>query len=420
MQFPRMFHLRQHFDGTHLADVTGAVREELAGLGLASRIRAGETVAITAGSRGIANIAKILRTCVEFLAELRAVPVLIPAMGSHGGATAAGQLGVLAHYGITPERMGCEIRSSMETVVVGTTARGLPIHFDRHAWEADHTLIVNRIKPHTRFTGDIESGLHKMMLIGLGKEAGATVYHRAFADLDFGTILNEAASQILSKCRIVGGLGIIENAYDQTARVVGVRPNEFREREPVLLREAREKMPRLPFADCDLLIIDRIGKNISGAGFDTNIAGRKFDDKQSTPRDLAQVRRIFVRGLTEETDGNATGIGLADFTNSRTVANIDRRMTTINCVTGAHPTAAAIPIHYPSDREAIAAAFQTIGTRTAENAMIMQIANTLEIGEVWASEAYFAEAKANSRFEILSPLQEMRLDAEGNLRGVGE
>lgn len=420
MQFPRMFQLRQHFDRTHLADVAGAVREELGGLGLASRVRSGETVAITAGSRGIANIAEILRTSAQFVRELGAIPILVPAMGSHGGATSEGQLGVLAHYGVTPELIGCEIRSSMETVVVGTTARGLPIHFDRHAWEANHTLIVNRIKPHTRFTGDIESGLHKMMLIGLGKEAGATVYHRAFADLDFDTILNEAASRILSECRIVGGLGIIENAYDETAKIVGVRPEEFREREPGLLREAREKMPRLPFTDCDLLIIDRIGKNISGAGFDTNIAGRKFDDKQSTPRDLVRVRRIFVRGLTEATDGNATGIGLADFTNTRTVAKINQRITTINCVTGAHPTAAAVPIHYDTDREAIVAAFQTIGTRTAENATILQVANTLELGDVWASEAYWEAAQADSRIEIVKPLQEMRLDADGNLRGVGD
>ena len=420
MLLPRMFRLRQHFDSPTLDDVTGAVELELEHLALAERIRAGESVAITAGSRGITNIVLILKAVVDHLRGLGAHPFLVPAMGSHGGATADGQLSVLARYGITPESVGCEIRSSMETVIIGETPGGLPIHFDRHASAADHVFIVNRIKPHTRFAGDIESGLHKMMLIGLGKHAGAQLYHRAITEYDFDLILRAVAGQVLAKCRVVAGLGIVENAGDETALVAGAAPADFERRERELLRQAREWMPRLPFDECDLLIIDEIGKNISGAGLDTNIAGRKFDDKKSTSRDAVQIKRILVRGLTEQTEGNATGIGIADFTNERTVGRINRRVTAINCITGGHPTAAAIPIAFPTDQESIEAALLTLGMVEPPEARVLQIANTLELGELWASEAYLEEARGMSRVEVLTDLEPIRLDDSGNLRAVHE
>lgn len=412
---PRLFRLRQTFDGPTLADVPAAVERELIQLRLGETIRPGETVAVTAGSRGIANIVPILRTTVEHLKGQGAVPFLVPAMGSHGGATAEGQLALLARYGITPASMGCEIRSSMETVIVGTTPFGFDVHFDRHADSADHVLIVNRVKPHTRFAGEIESGLHKMLLIGLGKHAGAQLYHRAIVDHDFDAILHAVAGHVLERCRVVGGLAIVENARDETALVTGVPPGEFAAKEAALLRQARAWMPRLPFAECDLLIVDEIGKDVSGAGMDTNVVGRKFDDKKATPRDHVNCRRIFVRGLTPATGGNATGIGIAEFTNERTVTAINRRETAVNCITGNHPTAAAIPIAFPTDRECIEAALLTLGLTAPANARVLHIRNTLRLGDLWASEAYLDEARRIPQVEVLLEPEPMRFDETGNL-----
>lgn len=415
MQLPRLFRLRQTFDGPTVTDVAGDVERELSGLRLGESIRRGETVAITAGSRGVANIVATLRTTVTHLQRLGAVPFLVPAMGSHGGATAEGQLALLARYGITPASMGCEIRSSMETVIVGTTPLGFPVHFDRHAHSADHVLVVNRVKPHTRFAGEIESGLHKMLLIGLGKHAGAQLYHRAIVDHDFDTILRAVTGHVLESCRVVGGLAIIENARDETALVAGVRPEEFATKEAALLRQARAWLPRLPFRECDLLIVDEIGKDISGAGMDTNIIGRKFDDKRATDRDEMNCKRIFVRGLTSATHGNATGIGIAEFTNDRTVAGIDLRATAVNCITGNHPTAAAIPIALPTDRECVEAALLTLGLVEPHAAKVLHIRNTLHLRTLWASEAYFDDAHQLAALELHSDPEPMRFDTADNL-----
>ncbi|HEX6987209.1 MAG TPA: lactate racemase domain-containing protein, partial [Planctomycetaceae bacterium] len=411
----RLVRLRQTFDGPTVTDVAGEVERELSRLRLGETIRPGQTVAVTAGSRGIANVVTILRATVSHLKRLGAVPFLVPAMGSHGGATAEGQVALLGRYGVTPESVGCEIRSSMETVIVGTTPLSFPVHFDKHAHAADHVFVVNRVKPHTRFAGDIESGLHKMLLIGLGKHAGAQLYHRAIVDHDFDSILRAVAGHVLKACRVAGGLAVVENARDETALVAGVRPEEFAEREAALLRQARAWLPRLPFRECDLLIVDEIGKDVSGAGLDTNVVGRKYDDKKATDRDDANCKRIFVRGLTAATGGNATGIGIAEFTNERTVAAIDRRATAVNCVTGNHPTAAAIPIAFPTDRECVEAALLTLGLIDPPDAKVLHIRNTLRLGELWASEAYLDAARRLPHVEVLSAPEPMRFDAAGNL-----
>lgn len=419
MILPRMFCLRQSFSGPTVTDIAGEVERELSRLDLGKKIRRGETVAVTAGSRGVANIVVILKQTVDHLKRFGAIPFLVPAMGSHGGATAEGQLALLARYGITPESMGCEVRSSMETVIVGETPQGFPIHFDKNAHAADHVLVVNRVKPHTRFAGDIESGLHKMLLIGLGKHAGAQLYHRAIVDYSFDEILRAVTGQVLATCNVAGGLAILENARDETALLAGVRTEEFGTREPELLRLAREWLPRLPFRECDLLIVDEIGKDVSGAGMDTNIVGRKFDDKKATDRDEANCKRIFVRGLTEATGGNATGIGIAEFTNERTVAKIDRRATAVNCITGSHPTAAAIPIALPSDRDCIEAALLTLGLVDPPHAKILHIKNTLHLGTVWASEAYYEEAKTKANVEVMNSPESPCFDDDGNLAPAG-
>ena len=415
MSLPRMFRLRQRFDAPSVADVAGEVERELTRLDLGEKVRPGQTVAVTAGSRGIANVPVILKAVVGHLTQLGATPFLVPAMGSHGGATAEGQVALLARLGVTPEAVGCEVRASMETVTVGVTPYGFPVHFDKHAHAADHVLVVNRVKPHTRFSGDVESGLHKMLLIGLGKHAGAQLYHRAIEDHSFGDILRAVAGHVLRECKVVGGLAVVENARDETALVAAVRPEEFATREAELLAVARSWLPRLPFRDCDLLIVDEIGKEISGTGMDTNVVGRKFDDKKATSRDEANCRRIFVRGLTAATGGNATGIGIAEFTNDRTAAAVDRRATAVNCVTGGHPIAGAIPISFPTDRECVAAALMTLGLTDPPDARVLHVRNTLRLSALWVSEAYLAEARELPHVEILSAPEPMRFDADGNL-----
>ena len=416
--YPRMFRVRQKFDPRQVNDVTGEVTAQLESLALKNRIRSGQTVAITAGSRGVNHIGQITRAIVDHFKSFGAVPFIVPAMGSHGGGTAEGQTQVLEHYGITSEKMGCELRASMETVIVDQTPQGIPVHFDKHASKADHVFIVGRVKPHTGFVGEIESGLHKMMLIGLGKHEGAKIYHRAIADYSFMEIITAVAASVISKCRVVGGLAIVENAYDETALIEAVAPERFLEREKVLLKLATEWLPRLPFRYADLLIVDKIGKNISGTGLDTNVVGRKFNDHMGTDRDTARCKRIFVRGLTDQTHGNATGIGLSEFTNQRTVDAIDRKITAINCVTGLHPTAAMIPIAYETDREVISTALHTCGLVEPPNSKVIQISDTLHLGEVLVSEAYLPELGARSDLERISDIVDMTFDANGNLKSV--
>ena len=418
MSFPRMIRIRQKFDAHRVTDVPAEVSRQLALLKLGSKIRSGQTVAVTAGSRGIANIAQIIRATVDHVKSLEGIPFIVPAMGSHGGGTAAGQLQILEHYGITPEKMGCELRASMETIIVDRTPQGIPVHFDKHASQADHVLIVGRIKPHTGFVGDVESGLHKMMLIGLGKHEGAKIYHRAIADYSFMEIIMAVGESVIQKCRVAGGIGIVENAYDETALIEAVPPERFLEREKELLKLASQWLPRLPFTYCDLLMIDRIGKNISGTGMDTNVIGRKYNDHAATERDGVRCKRIFVRGLTEETHGNATGIGIAEFTNQRTADAIDRKITAINCITGLHPTAAMIPIAFETDREAISNALHTCGLVEPPQSKVIQIPDTLHLAEVLVSEAYLPQFAERNDLEQLSEPADMAFDSSNNLRDV--
>ena len=418
MNFPRMLRIRQTFDATCVNDIPAEVDRQLGTLELAGRVRPGQTVAITAGSRGIANLAVIIKAACDHLRRFGAKPVIIPAMGSHGGGTAEGQRRIIEGYGITEAFTGAEIRASMETVVIETAPQGIPVHFDRHAFECDHVLVVGRVKPHTGFVGPIESGLHKMMLIGLGKHEGAKVYHRAILDYSFLEIVRAVAEVVLRRCKVVGGLAIVENAYDETGLIAAVAPNDFFARESELLSIARQWLPRLPFPQVQLLIIDAIGKNISGTGMDTNVIGRKYNDHAATERDDASVKRIFIRGLTPETHGNATGIGLAEFTNTRTVHQVDQRITAINCLTGGHPTAAMLPIAYNTDREVIAAALPTLGLVEPEAARVVHIADTLHLGEVLVSEVYLPEVVKRPDLEIVAGPFDMPFDMDGNLHPV--
>ncbi len=413
-----MIRVRQKFHAPKVEDIPTEVKQQLAALNLGSKVQAGQTVAITAGSRGIANIAVITKAICDHVRSLDATPVIIPAMGSHGGGTPEGQREIIEGYGITEEFAGAEIRSSMETVVVDETPQGIPVHFDKEAFNCDHVIVSGRVKPHTGFVGPIESGLHKMMLIGLGNHAGAKVYHQAIADLTFEEIIRAVGQSVIRNCGILAGLAIVENAYDETGHIEAVAPRDFFDRECELLELAKRWLPGLPFHEVDLLIVDRIGKNISGTGMDTNVVGRKYNDHKSQEDDNAVVKRILVRGLSEESHGNATGIGIAEFTTQACVDSIDRVATNLNSITGNHPEAGMIPLTYPTDRDATAAALSTIGMVPADRARVIQISDTLHLSECLVSEVHADSILSSADLEILAEPKSMQFDPAGTLKDV--
>jgi hypothetical protein len=414
-EYPRFFRLRQTFQRPRVEDPAAEVERQLASLALYERVRPGQTVAITAGSRGIANLAVILRAAVAHFRRMGAQPWLVPAMGSHGGGTAEGQRKLLERYGVNEAFCGCPIHSRMETVIVCQAAEGFPVHFDRRAYEADHVVVCGRIKPHTNFAGEIESGLMKMLLIGLGKHEGAKIYHRAIKDYSFDQIVRSVSHEVLAKCPILAGLAIIENSYDETACIEAVHPADFEVREKALLRQARQWMPRLAFERADLLLIDRIGKDISGTGMDTNLVGRKFGIHEAGIDEWPKIRYIAIRGLTVATHGNATGLGLAEFCLSRVLQQRDDQITRLNSLTGGHSIAAMTPLDYPTDRQLLDAALPTIGLTEPYDAKCMWIQDTLHVAELECSAAYWSAAQERPDLEILCTPRPLPFDSEGNL-----
>ncbi len=409
-----MYRIRQTFDRTSVGDIGQAVRAELTRLPLRETLRPGNRVAITAGSRGISHIALILKTIVEHLNVLGAKPFLFPAMGSHGGATAEGQVALLGHYQITEDVIGAPILSSMEVMEIGKTEEGLPVYIDQHAIRADHIIVVNRIKPHTKFKGPIESGLMKMMAIGMGKQKGAELFHKAAIEYTFPKIIMDAGRVVLKKAPILFGLGIVENGYDETAKVVGLSPEEIETNEKDLLSLAKQMMPRLPFDEIDLLIVDEMGKDISGIGMDPNITGRNRDIMGTFPHPIS-VKRLFVRDLTASSNGNAIGIGLADVTTKRLVEKIDLQATYMNCITAISLEKGSIPIYFETDQEAMRVALGSIGLIHPERSRVVHIRNTLQLDEVEVSEAYVNELLQRSDLEILDGPSPIDFDSQGNL-----
>jgi len=328
----------------------------MADLKLDKRVKPGDSIAITAGSRGITDINMITRTVIDELIKLKGRPFIIPAMGSHGGATVSGQLKVLAGYGITEEKMGAPIKAAMEVMKVGEDKSGIPVYLDKNVIDADHVVAINRIKPHTRFAGEIESGLIKMLLVGLGKDIGARVYHRAIMRHTFDQIVESVFPIVLSRLSVLFGLAIVENAYGKVADIKAMRGEDIIKEEPGLKKRSFELMAKLPFRNIDLLIIDNMGKDISGTGMDTNIIGHKDESSSKITRKEEGISRIFVRDLTSNSHGNACGIGLADFTTRKLVNKINFQETYINCVTALRPEGAKIPMTFESDKDAIEAA----------------------------------------------------------------
>jgi len=413
MNLPKMYRICQRFDDTRVKDIRATVRAELGRLAW-SAIQPGQRVAITAGSRGIADIAEVLAAIVEFLKSLDADPFLFPAMGSHGGATAAGQVTMLEQLGVTEASVKAPIVSSMETAEIGLTEDRVPVFMDKNALAADHIVVVNRIKSHTKFKAPIESGLMKMMAIGMGKLKGAELYHKAAVQHTFFKIIADAARLVLTEAPVICAVGILENAYGQTAKIKALKTAEIESKEKDLLLLSKKMMAKLPFNEIDLLIIDEMGKDISGVGIDPNITGRNRDLLGVFPHP-AEVKRLFVRDLTDRSKGNATGIGLADITTQKLVDKIDYAATYKNCITGISLEKAAVPMHFGNDRGAIEVALGCIGAIPAAKSKIVRIKNTLRLDSAEVSEAYAAMIQQKPDLEILSGPDAMEFNGDNNL-----
>jgi len=411
---PKIFKIHQKIDAPHLEEVENRVHELLDQFELSKKVKRGERIGLTAGSRGIKDKPRVLKTIVDRLRDLGASPFVVPCMGSHGGATAEGQIEVLESLGITEKSLGAPILSSMDVEQIGRTKFGTPVLISWDLLKADRVVVVNRVKPHTDFRGEIESGLVKMMVIGMGKHQGALMVHRLTIKHGFPAVIKEVSSIILKKVPILFGMGMIENQYGKTAFIDLVKPGKLVEAEKALLKKARRLTPSLPFDQMDLLILDEMGKNISGAGMDTNVIGRRAFIWSSKPR-KPKIMRIFVRDITEESHGNATGIGMADYITKRLFDKIDYSSTAVNCLTGMGPENGRIPIFFERDRDALAAAHDNSGVLHPQDLRILWAKSTLELENLYASQALLKEARSNRRLEILSDPFEFPFDQNGNL-----
>jgi hypothetical protein len=405
----KLHRILQRFDRPRIADIEAFVRGETLKSGVT--FSKGASIAITAGSRGVANIDRITKTVVEMVVEAGARPFIVPAMGSHGGATPDGQVEVLASYGITEQAMECPIRSSMEVVEMPSEGLMNEAFMDRHAWDSDGVILINRIKPHTDFHGAYESGLVKMAVIGLGKEAQAFELHR-FGVRGLRDFVPETAKRVFATGKILMGVGIVENAYDETAIVEAIRGDLIMKREPDLLARARSNMPRLPVNDLDVLIVDRLGKNISGTGMDTNIIGRIRIPGQPDP-ETPRIQNIIVRDLTEESHGNATGMGLADVTTRRFHEKIDFAVTNKNILTSGFLERGKMPYVAQTDAEALEVALRASGCVEMGQARVIRIKDTLHLGEMMVSSSVLAELERAGEVEVVGePVEALQADGE--------
>lgn len=408
---PKMVTVRQLLDHSHIdpADLPELVRTELEPM--RGRIRPGMSVAITCGSRGVCSIAVITRAIVDFVKSCGGQPFVFPAMGSHGGATAEGQREILRGYGVTEETMDCPIRATMEVVQVGETEEGMPVFVDRYAYEADGIILCGRVKAHTAFRGPYESGILKMSVIGLGKQHGAEHVHQdGFSDL--GRLLPMIARVVFDKTNVLGAVAVAENAFDQTCIVEGLLKEEIFEKEPDILRRSKERLGRIFFDDIDVLVVDRLGKDISGDGMDPNITGRFAVPYMESEK---KVQHIAVLDLTEETHGNCNGLGLADVTTRRLVEKIDVDCTYPNVVTSTVLCTPKIPLFAHSDRACIQIALKTCNYIDRENPRIVHIKDTMRLEEIEISQAMLEEARANEHIQILGEPHDWPFDEEGNL-----
>ena len=411
--YPNMVKIRQHFARPTLSDIPGTVREEIRKV--LPRITAGQTVGITVGSRGIRNILLILETTIACIKEKGATPVLLSAMGSHGGGTAAGQKEVLDSLGITQERLGAKVILCDKGREIGTTATGLTAYMLEHAWEVDAIIPLNRIKTHTSFKGDLESGLIKKLVVGLGGPPGATQFHNMGKSELLSPMLMDIGRIILATMPIVGGIAIVENGYEETANIVAVQPDEMIEVERELLLYSKELMPSLPAARIDGLVVEEMGKNYSGTGMDTNIIGRARIQGQPDVMSPA-IRYISVLDLSEASHGNATGVGLADFVTQKLADKIDRKATYLNCLTTTFVTRAFIPMYFYTEKETLDTMMHCLRQTPRDELKLVFIPNTLFLNECYVSEAIAGNLADKKRFEICGAPVPVEFDGDGRLK----
>jgi hypothetical protein len=411
---PRLASIRQPVPNAPLADVAQAVRDELARIELGARIWPGARIAVGAGSRGITDYALVVGTVVAELKRLGAAPFVFPAMGSHGGATAEGQATVLAEWGITPESMGCPVVSAMDVVEVGTTDTGIPVFCDANAFASDGIIVVNRVKIHTDFHGPTESGLTKMLAIGLGKRQGAEPIHQRGSN-GLRDEIPRVAAVHLARSPILCGVAIVEDGAHHVSHIQAIPAQEIPRVEPLLLERARLLLARLPIDACDLLIIDNMGKDISGAGMDNNVLGRMFIDGQPEPAG-PRIDLVGVLRLTPASHGNATGIGFADLVSQQLIDTMDEEITRINMVTSGFMRRAVVPPILPNDRALVEHALSLIAARRPNaTPTVMRIRDTLSLADLQATENMLPALLELSGVELLAPPQELRFTAEGAL-----
>ncbi len=408
---PRMAQVKQEFDPTCIDDIPAVITAEFKKTGIGDSIRAGARIAITVGSRGVANIPVITKALADNVKAYGGSPFLVPAMGSHGGATAEGQRKVIEGMGVTEDFVGAPIHSSMEVVEVGRTSKNKPVYIDRNAYEADGIIVAGRIKPHTAFQGPHESGIYKMMTIGLGKQLGAEFCHSE----GFGKMhenVPEIARVMLKNSPIIFGVGIVENAFDNTCIIKALRPEEIDIEEPILLQKAKALMPEIKIHDFDILIIDQIGKNFSGDGMDPNITGTFCTPYVSGPM---QIKRHVVLDLSEETHGNAIGMGKCHISTKRVFDKCDFDQGYVNCMTSTVVEPAFLPIIMKNDRMAIAAAVHTAVGCDKENPKIIRIQNTSHIEKIYVSEALQDEVNSHPQMSFIGEFAPLDFNDEGNL-----
>ncbi|MBI4166351.1 MAG: DUF2088 domain-containing protein [Acidobacteria bacterium] len=395
-----------------LNDLAGDIHSALAALGLDSTCLRGKTIAVSAGSRGIASFRDIVRAVCAWLKAQGATPFVFPAMGSHGGATGEGQRKILKEYGVTPEFVGAEIRSAMETVAVGKAAQGYQSYMDRNAWESDGVVVINRIKPHTDFSGQIESGILKMIAVGMGKEDGARETHRWARKFGFEQVIRSMSGVALGSGKILCCLGVMENEFHEICAVRAARPAELPAVEEEALKLARTLVPRLPFAKLQLLVVDELGKNISGCGMDTKVIGR---GTELQPGEAPDIQAIYVRDVTHESGGNAIGMGLADVMHERLFRKIDFQKTYLNSTVALNPAPAKMPLYVPTDRAALELMLGHLGRPGQEELRMAWIRNTLSLGRIAVSEVLAREAAALPGWRVLPEPAEIQFDPNGNL-----
>ncbi len=417
MNLPRFVLARQSFPNRAIGDIRKHVQTELSQSGVASRVPQHASIAIGVGSRGISNIATIVKAVVDFWKEQGARPFIIPAMGSHGAATAEGQADVLAHYGIHEATMGVPVVSSLDVVSLGETPEGIETFMDKAAFEADGIFLVARVKWHTDFVGAIESGLFKMMAIGLGKFAGARRYHTYAYRMGLERMIRSVGEKVFSSGKILGGLAIEEGAHHETAGLIAVSAAggcaAMLAREEELLREVKSWKANLPADEIDVLIVDEIGKNVSGAGMDTKVINRSVMGHANSFPDVPIVHRVYARGLSDLTYGSAVGVGLADVVHERLLAHTDWKPTYINSLTASTPAAIKTPIHFPTDREALAAIAPTVGKNNLAEVTYCRIRNTMELIDLAVSENLVPQLASN--VEVVSDPFEAQFDERGDL-----